>query len=141
MNRKNQDCSLSEDRAPIILLVEDEIMIRLADAESLRDEGFCVIEAECGEEAIAVLASSADVDLLVTDITMPDGPDGLAVAQFCRERRPDVPILMASARLPGAGDPRADRMMPKPYTVSELISAVTEMLGSSWKPKKDRKAC
>jgi len=141
MTRTHEDGSLPEGRPPVVLLVEDEIMIRMADAEALRDAGICVIEAGSGAEALPVLSSSLALDLLVTDITMPGEPDGLALAAFCRQHRPGLPILLASARLPAPGDPRADRMLAKPYAFSELLSAVKDMLGSAWQTTKDRKAC
>ncbi|MBC2666208.1 response regulator [Novosphingobium flavum] len=126
-------------RRPVVLLVEDEIMIRMADAESLREAGISVIEAGNGAEGLAVLESAAVLDALITDINMPGELDGLQLAALCRDLRPGLPILLASARLPEAGDPRADRMLAKPYAFSELLSAVKEMMGNAWQTMKDRR--
>ena len=59
------------DRAPIILVVEDEVMVRLAAAEHLRENGFTVIEAVSADEARSVLQSGIDVSLVFSDIQMP----------------------------------------------------------------------
>lgn len=111
-----------------VLLVEDEILIRLAAAEALRDLGLRVTEARSGAEGLDALVSDMRIDLLVTDIAMPGELDGLELAEACRAARPAVPIVLASARLPAPGDCCANRMIRKPYAVFELAAVVNELL-------------
>lgn len=132
MSRKLPQGSRSDGGRPVILLVEDEAIIRLAVAESLRDEGLTVIEAASGAEGLAALSAIAPIDILVTDITMPGEPDGLALAAACRKICPTIPVVLASARLPDDGDSRADLMVAKPYATCELVSAVIGLLEQSW---------
>lgn len=69
---------------PTVLVVEDDVLIRLSVADALRSAGLDVIEAATGDEALTVLASSATVDLVFTDIQMPGSTDGLELAQIAR---------------------------------------------------------
>ncbi len=125
--------------SPVVLLVEDEIFIRIASAEWLRDEGFVVIEAANGPEALAILRSGREIDLLATDITMPGEPDGLELASIARKIHPGLPILLVSARLPEAGAPAADRLLAKPYQLPELVSTIQEMIEPSWRNRTENR--
>jgi CheY-like chemotaxis protein len=109
-----------------VLLVEDEGLIRLITAELLRDEGFEVIEAWDGDEAVRLLDSSGSFDALFTDVQMPGTCDGIAVAVHARRRHPAIPVLVASGyaaqlidRL-GALDPAAV-FINKPYDLDEIV--------------------
>ena len=81
-----------------ILLVEDEILIRLAMADDLRQAGFIVVEASNADEAISVLNSTPDIALVVTDIRMPGRIDGVGLANWVRRHAPHIKIAIASAR-------------------------------------------
>jgi DNA-binding response OmpR family regulator len=117
-----------------ILLVEDETLIRVIVAEELTESGFAVCEAEDGDEAAALIATRADAfALLVTDIHMPGGRDGMAVARLLRERRPDIPVIYMTGR-PGVlnGVERVagrDVLIAKPFAPSALLAAVRRLLG------------
>ena len=119
--------------APVILLVEDEIFIRLATADWLRDAGFEVIEAADGAEALSVVHSGKSVDLLATDITMPGAPDGIGLARVVRELCPDLPILIISSLLPEPASAVADKFVQKPYGPAELVNTVKEMVEPRWR--------
>lgn len=125
----------------MILLVEDEILIRLANAESLRDAGYTVFEAASGTEALDLLKSGLPIDLLVTDISMPGALDGLEMAAAARVLFPQLPVILASARLPEVCDGIASRMIAKPYDVPELLSVVNELIEATWTETNNRKAC
>ena len=117
-----------------VLLVEDELLIRSIMAESLVDAGFDVIHAGTGDEALAAFEGAADsIALLVTDIHLPGGKSGLDVAAIMRDRRPTVPIIVATGRPDVLGTEwrRADRvvLLRKPYGPGELVATVTRMLG------------
>ena len=81
-----------------ILLVEDEALIRLAVAEDLRGQGFQVIEAKDAADAITVL-NATPISLLFTDVQMTGPTDGLALAAWAKDKRPEVLLAITS------GDP------------------------------------
>jgi len=121
---------------PVVLVVEDEILIRFDAAEVLREEGLTVVEASNGAEALDLLRSGLPVAVLVTDINMPGEPDGLALAALARELHPGLPILIASAVAPA--EPGVLRTLRKPYAASQLLSVVTDMLEEGWHTAKER---
>jgi CheY-like chemotaxis protein len=82
-----------------VLVVEDEVFIRLYLAEEIRVAGFTAIEASSGDEAFAVLNSWNDIDLVITDIRMPGTMDGLQLAEWVRSRQPRVKVALASSNL------------------------------------------
>ena len=118
---------------PVVLLVEDEIFIRLASADWLRDAGFEVIEAASGGEALSLVRAGKEFHLLATDITMPGEPDGVGLAHIVREMRPDLPILVVSSLLPERAAAVADRFVQKPYGPWELIQTVKELVEPIWR--------
>jgi two-component system, response regulator PdtaR len=118
-----------------ILLVEDEIFIRIASADWLREAGYQVIEAADPLEALDILASGQPLVLLATDITMPGPLDGLGLAARVRAQRPDLPIVLLSAHVPVDVSSHADAALPKPFGPSELVSCVIELIGEPWQTK------
>ncbi|MCD6070007.1 MAG: response regulator receiver protein, partial [Microvirga sp.] len=85
-------------RTPVILLVEDEPLVRMAAADDLQDAGFHVLEAANADVALAVLEScSDDVQVLFTDIDMPGSMNGLALAESVQQRWPHISLLISSA--------------------------------------------
>jgi len=100
-----------------VLLVEDEFLIAEWVADSLSEQGFSVRTASNAAEALRHLADGR-FDLLFTDINLPGGMDGAALARRARQVQPDLPVIYASARLavlaPGAGVP-GGILLPKPY--------------------------
>lgn len=126
----------------MVLLVEDEIFIRLATADWLRDAGFEVIEAANGGEALSLVRAGKDFHLLATDITMPGQPDGVGLARIVRELRPELPIVVASSLLPEHAAAVADRFIQKPYGPSELVGTVKELVEPIWQNRiANRDAC
>ncbi len=84
-------------RSAIILVVEDEVLIRMMMATELRAAGFAVLEAANADEALKVLRSSEPVDLMVTDIRMPGTMDGIRLAALVRGMWESIKIIIASA--------------------------------------------
>jgi CheY-like chemotaxis protein len=129
---------LQNDLWPIhILLVEDEPLIRAPVAEDLRDRGFTVIEASNSDEALAYFEASSSLDLVVTDTQMPGAMNGLEFARLVAEREPLMPIIIASGHV--RPDPAEDfRVLPKPYSTTELIELITKTLGVKRRAETDR---
>src|SRR5580658_3726568 len=87
----------SEKIVPVILIVEDEALVRLSAVDMLEDAGFRMIEAVNSDQALELLAADSDVQLLFTDVNMPGSINGLALARQVRERWPHIAIMVASA--------------------------------------------
>ncbi len=122
---------LEEDKTTV-LVVEDEIIIRLMIADTLRAQGITVIEASNGDEALRVLQSSLPVQLLFTDIRMPSELDGLALAQAARAARPGLKLIVASSQPAGhevAG--LADAFFAKPFDLEAVVRRVKSLLAEA----------
>ena len=118
------------ERPRAILVVEDEILVRLMIADEFRTVGFVVLEAVNADEALVVLHGPEPVDLLLTDVRMPGTADGLTLAAAARASWPELKIILVSAHLPnGPAAGVADAFFAKPYDVSALIDRVKKLLG------------
>ncbi len=115
-----------------ILIVEDEFLIRLTLAEALSEDGFDVIEAASGKEAVDLLASHQDVALLLTDIQLPGGMNGIEVARAARCMTPDLPVIYMTGRpdrIAAAATSPHDVFIAKPYLPSEICATARRLTG------------
>jgi two-component system, response regulator PdtaR len=112
----------------VILIVEDEILIRLGLADDLIRAGFRVFQASDADEALLILQTSEAVDLLLTDVWMPGSMNGLQLAAVARSMRPQlkIAILSGHALVP---PPEADVLFGKPYLTDRLIDSIQKLLG------------
>jgi len=110
---------------PVVLLVEDELFVRMAAADALEDAGFEVIEAANAQAAQEILTDRDDVRVLFTDVKMPGPMDGLGLASLVRHRWPHILIVITSGHLKpeSASLPDDAVFIAKPY--SEKAPAVT----------------
>ncbi|QCG93503.1 response regulator [Azospirillum sp. TSA2s] len=110
-----------------ILLVEDDAIVRMGTMALLENLGHQVIEADSGEEALAVLSDGAEIDALVTDFAMP-GMNGAAVVRGARQLRPGIPALIVTgyADTPDFGE--AVRLLRKPFTPHQIADCLAAML-------------
>jgi CheY-like chemotaxis protein len=111
--------------APVVLVVEDEVLLRLAAAQHLRQAGYEVLEARNADEAMRLL-EKADVDAVFSDITAPGNMDGLQLADWLREHRPEVGTVLTSGKLHPDG--RCRFFLGKPYRLAELDLCLGEVL-------------
>lgn len=126
--RDNADAS---DRG-VALLVDDEELVRMSTADMLSDLGFAVVEAGSAEEAVQVLKSGREVDVVVTDHLMP-GLTGTELARHVQQTRPELPVLLVSgyAELEGVD---ADRpRLTKPFRKDELAAALLSLVDEPMK--------
>jgi two-component system, response regulator PdtaR len=109
---------------PVVLLVEDEFLVRMATADALEDAGFEVIETANAQAAQDVLADRTDVQVVFTDVRMPGPMDGLELACLVRRRWPHILVVVTSGHLKPESGALPDRavFIPKPY--SEKAPAV-----------------
>lgn len=116
-------------KRPVVLLVEDEVPVRMFEADLLRDAGFEVLEAASADEALRKLETRGDIQVLFTDVHMPGSLDGLALARCVHERWPDVEMLIASgrSRLDPDEIPDDGLFVSKPYEPSHVIQQLREL--------------
>ena len=112
-------------REPVLLVVEDEVLIRLSVSDFLRNEGFTVIEAGSAREALTVLQARSDVSLVVTDIHMSGALEGLDLIREIRRSYPAVKIITASAYQ--ISEP-VEATIIKPYSLDRLLSVIKSLL-------------
>jgi CheY-like chemotaxis protein len=115
----------------IILIVEDEYMVRMNAAAMMEDAGFDVLEACNADEAIRVLESNPDISIVFTDIEMPGSMNGLKLAHTVTGRWPPIRIIATSGRFKvHDGDlPTGGRFLSKPYNAGQILGALREMGG------------
>lgn len=113
-----------------LLIVEDEMFIRMIAADALEDRGFSIIEAGDAREALEILERSSEIDLIFTEINMPGDLDGLDLAEEVTKRWPHIEIIVTSGgvRLDSAEVPDSGKFLPKPYATDQLVKLVQEQL-------------
>lgn len=114
----------------VVLVVEDEAVVRLDAIETLREAGFHVIEAANADEAISILEARPDIRVVVTDIQMPGSMDGLKLAATIRDRWPPIALIVTSGRVSVQQRdlPERGHFLPKPYSGPRLVEAIQAAL-------------
>jgi CheY-like chemotaxis protein len=115
----------------VVLVVEDEMLLRMRAVDMVEDAGFTPLEAVDAEEAVAILESRSDIALLLTDIQMPGTMDGLGLAHSVRERWPPIKIILVSGQLTlmDIEIPAESRFFGKPLEAREMIAEMQSMIG------------
>ena len=115
----------------VVLVVEDEMMLRMRAVDMVEDAGYISVEAVDADEALAILQSRSDIALLFTDVQMPGSMNGLQLAHAVHERWPPIKIILASGqlKLSGSDIPQDSRFFGKPLQSGEIIAQMQEMLG------------
>ena len=136
----NASCNVSDEPVPppTILVVEDEILVRMVIAAYLRDCGFDVVEAGNAEEAVRVLEASIRVDIVFSDINMPGSLDGFGLAQWLRRERPGLKIILTSGAAQAVKD-ASDLcahvpILAKPYDYAEVARQLRALLSKNTSP-------
>jgi CheY-like chemotaxis protein len=113
----------------IVLVVEDEPLVRMLMADVLDEAGFKVFEVVNADEAMAVLQARSDVRAVVTDIEMPGSMNGLALARLVRERWPGIGIVVTSGRARPGPDDLSDKVvfLAKPCRPETMATTVRQL--------------
>jgi two-component sensor histidine kinase/DNA-binding NarL/FixJ family response regulator len=131
---RESEATVSTDsiEVPKVLIVEDEMILRMRAVDIVEDAGFCPVEAVNADEAISILESRSDISLLFTDIQMPGSIDGLKLAHAVHDRWPSIKIVLVSGQVsPSDAERPADsRFFRKPLGVEEMITELQTMVGA-----------
>jgi CheY-like chemotaxis protein len=114
-----------------VLVVEDDILVRLTIADYLRGAGYAVFEAANAAEAAAVFASGERVDIVFTDVQMPGAMDGLMLARWVQENYPGTPVLITSGKGDAAfssGVIADGAFFSKPYRLEAVANRIRSLL-------------
>ena len=116
---------------PVLLVVEDDFLVRLTLVDALSDDGFEVLEAADAQEALSHMCSRPDIAAMLTDINLPGGADGFALARAVRVIRPGLPIVYASGRYAAAEHGKSvegARFLAKPFTPSLAAAVIRDLM-------------
>jgi CheY-like chemotaxis protein len=123
--------SSAKPQPPTVLVVDDDVVVRMAISENLRDAGFQVLEATSAHDALGVMLAGMPIDVLLTDLQMPGAMDGFGLALAARGSAPDMKVLVMSSFLPESTGARLSpfAFIEKPFRPQVLIDRVRTMLG------------
>ncbi len=126
--------SASMAEGATVLIAEDEAMVRMVEAETLRDAGFAICEARDGTAALEVLKSDVRVDLLITDIKMP-GLSGYQLAEAGMALRPNLKVILitgyAQDPVPAGITTAGIKIVYKPFDIDVLPTLAKQVLGAA----------
>lgn len=123
---------MKKTRLPsVVLVVEDELMLRMRAVDIVEDAGFIPVEAVNADEAIQILESRDDIAVLFTDIQMPGSMDGLRLAHLVHSRWPHIKIILVSGQIAvtEADKPEDSKFFPKPLEIQQMIMELQGMVG------------
>jgi CheY-like chemotaxis protein len=118
------------DNMPVVLVVEDEPIVRMDAVQMLEDAGFTALEAGDAHQALVVLEGRCDICAVFSDINMPGAMDGLRLVQAVRRRWPPIQLVLTSGLVcPGPEElPVNGRFIRKPYDPDDVIATIRELL-------------
>jgi CheY-like chemotaxis protein len=116
---------------PVVLVVEDEMLLRMRAVDIVEEAGYTSVEAIDADEAVEILETRSDIALLFTDIQMPGSMDGLKLAFAARARWPLIKIILVSGQLQllEMDIPASSRFFGKPLQAPEMIAEMQDMIG------------
>jgi CheY-like chemotaxis protein len=114
----------------VVLVVEDEMLLRMRAVDMVEDAGFTSVEAVDADQAVAILEARSDIALLFTDIQMPGSMDGLKLAHAVHKRWPPIKIILVSGQLKLADldIPTDSRFFGKPLEAQVMIAQMRSMI-------------
>lgn len=118
---------------PVVLVVDDDALLRLLAVDSLEAAGFSTIEASDADEALTIMRNHPDIAVLFTDVQMPGTLDGIDLAHRVHAERPEVSLLITSGNIrPRCGDlPECGHFLPKPYCERDVVREVNALISDA----------
>ena len=131
--RNDPTAEAGDDRA-MVLVVEDEVLVRMVIADYLRDCGYAVIEAGSAKEAVALFEADVEVDVVFSDVQMPGEMDGFGLAHWVHRHRPDTEVILTSGAVKAA-DAAADLcddgpLLQKPYDSDDVARRIRQLMAA-----------
>ena len=115
----------------VVLVVENEALIRISTLHMIEDAGFAVAEASNADEAIRIMQNRTDIHAVFTDIRMPGSVDGCKLARAIRGRWPPIHLILTSAVVPDLSElPANGLFIQKPYTPKHVSAALYELFNN-----------
>lgn len=110
----------------VVLVVEDEPLLRMGIVDYLEEQGFTVLEAGNADEAIAILSNDTTIQILFTDIDMPGEMDGMRLSSAVRDRWPPIKIVITSGHKspPSSELPAGAQFFAKPYNPDSVAATL-----------------
>jgi CheY-like chemotaxis protein len=124
---------LVESKRPVVLIVEDEFLLRMDAVDMITAAGFEVVEAANADAAIEILEARRDITVVFTDVQMPGSMDGLKLAQAVRGRWPPIKIIATSGHVHVRETdlPEGGRFLPKPYNPMQVTGMLRELISGT----------
>lgn len=121
--------SVSVPVRPIVLVVEDEPLLRMMAVDLVEDAGFEAVEAANAVDAVDILERRTDIRVVFTDVDMPRGMDGLRLAVLIRDRWPPIEIIVTSGKVAPGMDRLPDRAVffAKPYRTDQVTDTLRRL--------------
>lgn len=115
---------------PVVLVVEDEALIRLNAVAMIENAGYEAVEAADADEAIVILERRSDIRIVFTDVHMPGSMDGLRLAHAIQDRWSPIKLIVTSGQMmvSDRGLPSGGRFFSKPYQLSEIARTLSELM-------------
>jgi CheY-like chemotaxis protein len=122
---------LVESGRPVVLIVEDEFLLRMDAVDTIKAAGFEAVEAANADQAIEILEARSDITVIFTDIQMPGSMDGLKLARAVRGRWPPIKIVATSGHVHVSERdlPEGGRFLAKPYSPVQVTGVLRELTG------------
>jgi two-component system, response regulator PdtaR len=123
--------TIASPQKPLVLVVDDEYLVRMTLVDQLEDAGYPVLEAENADAALNVLASQAEeVQVVFTDLNMPGSMDGLALVEEVHRRWPHILLLLASGKEDLNNSDVSDdgQFLPKPFLRAGVVRTIDDMI-------------
>ena len=114
---------------PVVLVVEDEPLLRMHTVDMVEEAGFPTLEAANAQQAIQLLENRSDIRIILSDIEMPPGMDGITLVAMVRRRWPPVAIILVSGHVAAADVdiPDGGKFFSKPVRPAELVATLERM--------------
>ena len=114
-----------------VLFVEDDALVRETVVRGLEEAGFEVLVAPSGDQALAMLEAGLDTDVVFSDIVMPGKVSGIDLAELLRERRPRLPVVLATGYTDQRSKLQGVQVLAKPYEISQLVELLSSLASAA----------
>jgi len=124
--------NIAVKKRPVVLVVEDDFLLRMDAVDIVKDAGLEAEEAANADEAIAIIETHPNIHVVFTDVQMPGTMDGLKLARFVKDRWPPIKIVATSGRIKISEEdlPEGSIFVPKPYSPTQIVNTLRELLES-----------